>query len=110
MNKFQLTHTYYGHEARIWRVITITDYPICISVGEDSSLIIWSLQQPYGMIRRKRFVRNNRIWSVCTTNDGEHGEIICGGSDGSIQFTRIEDILQLNRFKTFEWCRRPSSH
>ncbi|XP_075586877.1 LOW QUALITY PROTEIN: tRNA (34-2'-O)-methyltransferase regulator WDR6 [Dermatophagoides farinae] len=111
MNRFQLTHTYYGHEARIWRVMivaatnTITDSSMCISVGEDSSLIIWSLHEPFGMLRRKRFARNNRIWSLCTTDD----QIICGGSDGSIQFTCIEDILQLNRFKTFEWSRKLSS-
>ncbi|XP_075675925.1 tRNA (34-2'-O)-methyltransferase regulator WDR6 [Dermatophagoides pteronyssinus] len=113
MNKFQLTHTYYGHEARIWRVMittTRTDSPnICISVGEDSSLIVWSLQQPYGMIRRKRFIRNNRIWSLCTTNnDDDHQQIICGGSDSSIQLTYIEDILQLNQFKINEWNQKLS--
>lgn len=93
-NQFTLIHIYYGHEARIWKVrsLLFKNMPICISVGEDSSLVVWSLSAPFGMKQRKRLYRNNRIWSMEITPDF----IVCGGSDGSVQFFPIENILKTN--------------
>lgn len=93
-NQFILIHIYYGHEARIWKVrsLIFKNMPICISVGEDSLLVVWSLSPPFGMKQRKRLYRNNRIWSLEITPYS----IVCGGSDGSVQFFSIENILKPN--------------
>lgn len=94
-NYFQLIHVYYGHTARIWKVLS-TGYnhnPIVCSVGEDSNLILWSQVEPYREIQRICLGRNNRIWCL----EIFRSIIACGGSDGSLKFVNLDHLESQSR-------------
>lgn len=95
-NSFALVHSYYGHSARIWKVMSINhdNIPLALSVGEDANLFVWSLVSPFGEVKKMSSFNNNRIWTFAIVND----RIALGGSSGSIQLLPIDELLERKEF------------
>lgn len=100
-NRFESKQIYYGHEARITRtqIVIYNNFPLVVSIGEDSYIIAWSLVEPFRMLKRKKFFRNNRFWSITMGSD----YLVAGGSDGSIHFLLIEEFLELNSYRSIRY-------
>ncbi|KAG1680285.1 WD repeat-containing protein 6 [Nymphon striatum] len=86
---FTLLHVLYGHEARVWRSIIISDY--VLTIGEDSHLCVWNDQ---GVLCKKVHMHKGAgIWSICATSTSEC--LITGGGDGGIDIWNLnKDILK----------------
>ncbi|KAK2584051.1 hypothetical protein KPH14_006501 [Odynerus spinipes] len=76
--KVQLVKTMFGHAARVWRAIIRNG--ILLTVGEDSSICIWSLD---GTLLNKLYAhRGAAIWSIDISEDNK--TIFTGGADGAV--------------------------
>lgn len=99
-NKFSLSHIFYGHLARIWSVVTISNpYPIVISVGEDSSLCFWNINDKK-LVQKVEGHKNASIWSLAL--DSESLIAYSGGSDSCL--TSFDIINILTKFKSVVKC------
>lgn len=100
-NLFDSAHTYYGHKARIWKILSFSlPKPVIISCGEDSSILVWSLLPPYRIVQKKSLFRNNRIWCFEIL---QHC-VAFGGSDSSIKFIDIDELLAIDNLNLPKKC------
>lgn len=90
-NKFFLSHIFYGHLARIWKVFIISNpFPILISVGEDSSLCFWNIFEKK-LIQKVEGHKNASIWSLAV--DSQSLITYSGGSDACLTVCDILDVI-----------------
>ncbi|CAG2112604.1 unnamed protein product [Medioppia subpectinata] len=90
-NKFSINHVFYGHLSRIWRVVSVCDpFPLVISVGEDSCVYFWSIDDKK-LIQRVDGHRNASVWSLAF--DSQSMISFSGGSDSSITRCDVKNII-----------------
>ena len=104
-DSWQLLHTCWGHEARVFRLVA-TALGSIISGGEDDTVRVWSAGQEAAIWRERG--RKGGVWAVAV--DESSGRVIAGLGDGRVRVMDFSGVLcaQMPQQQTLSGRTRPA--